>query len=448
MNASNLLIDHLQEHNASVSGDSLVGEVHTNSVNKKIKIAFIDDETSVLNAVKRVFYKENYEVFLTSNAFDLYELVKNGDIAVVISDQNMPHEKGNDVLNVVKQLSPKTTTILLTGYAEISSVVKAVNEGNIFRYLTKPWKEEELKRSVYLAAEQYELRRQNEELLRITSEQNEKLNEAKLSLEAKVEARTAEISKLNLKLQTSFMETVKIVGAIAELSGDVLAGHSKRVAKLSRGIAQELNLPERHQFQVQMAAYLHDVGKISTSSFENKPDEKREDHVLVGFNIVNMVPALKEAAMFIKHHHEVYDGSGFPSKLKGSEIPLGSRIIAVADAYDKSLHLMRGHESKTPQKLVDELKNLAGFRYDPNVVKAFIQYLNKEKLIHNNVQEKCINLYELQPGMILARPIHLQTGKLMVNMDIELTKDLIDRIFKRHMDEPVETEVFIYERKN
>lgn len=412
---------------------------------KKIKIAFIDDEQSVLNSIKRLFYKDNYEVFITSNAFDLYEHVKSLDVAVVISDQSMPHEKGHEVLHVVKQLSPNTTTILLTGYSDLTSVIKAVNDGNIFRCMTKPWKEDELRRSIWQGVEQYLLKSQNEELLKITQCQNSELKELNLSLEQKVLKRTNEVVKLNTKLQESFMETIKMIGAISELGGTSLAGHSKRVAKFAASITREMNLPEKQQFQIQIAAFLHDIGKISSGGL-NKTKEEREEHVKLGFKIVSLVPALKEAAIVIKHHHEVYDGTGFPDKLSGEAIPLGARIIAVADAYDKSLNLIKGHETKTPQVLVQELKNLAGFKYDPLVVKAFISYLEKEKLIHNKIDEKLINLYELRSGMILSKPLKHQNGKMILNKDYEITEDMIDRIYKKHMEEPVETEVTIYAR--
>lgn len=125
---------------------------------------------------------------------------------------------------------------------------------------------------------------------------------------------------------------------------------------------------------------------------------------------------------------------------------MGARIIAVADAYDKFLNLIKGHEAKTPHLLVQELKNLAGFKYDPQAVKAFISYLEKEKLIHNNIDEKLINLYELRSRMILSKPLKHQNGKLILNKDYEVTVDMIDRIYKKHMEEPVETEVTIYVR--
>ncbi len=412
---------------------------------KKLKIAFIDDETSVLNSLKRVFYKEKYDVYVTTNAFELYDLVKNEDVALVVSDQNMPHEKGNEVLNVVKELSPKTTTMLLTGYADISSVVKAVNEGSIFRYMTKPWKEDDLKRAVRLGVEEYSIRKQNEDLTALTSKQNKELELINEGLESIIHRRTEDIHALNLKLQSSFLETVKIIGALSELSSHELNGHSKRVAKFAGGIAKELGLPEKHQFQVQMAAFLHDIGKITNSGMI-RVNEKKEDHALMAFNIVNLVPALKEAAVFIKHHHEVYDGAGFPLGLKGNEIPLGARIVAVADAYDKALNIRKGHESKTPVMLVEELKNLAGFKYDPNVVKAFINFLTKENLLHNNRHEKMISLYELRSGMVIAKPLYQKNGKLVLNTGFEIDDDILERLWKKHLQEPIETEVYVFEK--
>lgn len=416
-----------------------------NTVKPKIKIAFIDDEVSILNSVKRVLQREPYEIFTTSNAFDLYEYVQNEEVALVVSDQNMPHEKGNDVLNVIKHISPKTTAILLTGYADITSITKAINEGSIFKFLTKPWNETELKMTIKQGIEYHNIKKANERLLNLSKKQNQQLFSINRSLNDTVKNRTVEIQKLNTKLQKSFFETVKIIGALCEISSNQLSGHAKRVAKLSKEIAKEMGLNEKAQFQIQIAAFLHDIGKISNPNTSQQSDQKY-NHAQVAYEIIKLVPELEEAALIVKHHHEIYDGSGFPSKLKMDEIPLGSRILSVADSYDKALNFSKGHELNTPKSLVGELESLAGFRYDPKVVFAFINYLKKSNLLHDIKKEKSVHLFELRPGMTLSKSLKFKNGKLLLNKGFELTEDIINRVWKKNLEEYIETEVFIVSR--
>lgn len=414
-----------------------------NNEKPKVKIAFIDDESSILNSIKRVLYHEPYEIFTTTDAFELYEYVKHQDVALVVSDQNMPHEKGNEVLNVIKNISPKTTTILLTGYADIGSITKAINEGCIFKFITKPWNENELKIAIKQAIEFHNIKKVNERLLNLSKKQNLQLFKINKNLNSIVRKRTSEIQGLNNKLMKSFFETVKIIGALCEINNSQLSGHSKRVAKLTREIAKELGLNEKSQFQIQIAAFLHDIGKFSSAN-PNEQQSTKLNHPIIGYDIIKLVPELEEAALIVKHHHEIYDGSGFPLGLKMDEIPLGSRILSVADSYDKALHLSKGHELNTPLSLINELESLAGFKYDPKVVFAFINYLKKSNSLNDIRKEKPIHLFELRSGMILARPLKFKSGKILLNKGFELNEDIIKRIWKKHLEEYIETEVFIF----
>ena len=412
----------------------------------KAKVLCIDDEPNILQSLKRVLRKEPYEVTTTENSDEIYSLVQNKDIALVISDQRMPKVEGIEVLRRVKEIDPKVMTIMLTGYADIQAAIKAVNEGKVFRFLTKPWNDEELKGAISQAIQQYNLVEENERLLRLTQQQNNQLTDLNKNLEKKVEERTSEIKALNKRLEKGFLETVKIMGDLAGLDSVTIGGHGRRVAKYAGGIGRALNLDAKSLFQVQIASYLHDIGKIGLGPYEQQSKASRESHPTRAADILAVVPGMEDASGIIRSHHECWDGSGYPDRLKGDRIPVGARILNCADTFDKILHLREGFESQTPQRAYAQLEKLSNIQFDPKVIQALKFFLENDPQFKNEQMETEINLYNLRPGMILSRPLQTKLGRTMLAEETKLDRETLDRIWSKHRDDPILSEVYVYKK--
>ena len=170
------------------------------------------------------------------------EILRSEPVDLVISDMRMPHMDGVQFLKAVKQEWPDAVRILLTGYADIGSTIEAINQGEIYRYITKPWTDEDMVLTVRQALERKALEREKERLEALTLEQNEALRQLNESLETKVQERTADLQQANEKVKQSFLTAVKIFSTLMEMRHPILAGHSRRVAAVARSMAIQMGM--------------------------------------------------------------------------------------------------------------------------------------------------------------------------------------------------------------
>jgi signal transduction histidine kinase len=175
--------------------------------NKPKNLLLVDDEAEITRTLQR-FFRKNYNVFIANDASEAFKLVENRDINVIISDQRMPGMSGVEFLSKVKQYHPDTIRLILTGYSDVEAIIAAINEGAIFRYITKPWNFDELNATVYEAFEKYSLVEKNKQLMA-------HLEEANNILEKKVEERTRDLKLLNEKLIVLNNEKNKFLGIAA-----------------------------------------------------------------------------------------------------------------------------------------------------------------------------------------------------------------------------------------
>ncbi len=406
---------------------------------KKNTLIFIDDEESILSSIARVFRKEGYEVLTTTKPEQVFQWLIEKEVSVLISDQRMPIMAGVEVLKTSKNLSLNTIRVMLTGYADMQSAIEAVNQGNIFSFLTKPWNEENLKTAIRNAVNQFNLVSEVERLGQVTKTQNAELRSLNAHLEDRVIERTKQITDLNKRLELSLLECVKVMGGLAEYSGALPSGHAKRVSRYAGGIAKELGAT-RERLDIQVAAYLHDIGKVGLKGNDT-------NHPIKGAEFVRMVPGLEGAALCIQHLYERVDGKGTPSQLIGDQIPLGARIIAVANAYDKALNLGPSPERMTPRKAIDLLLEKRGQEFEEGIIFALQAYLKSSSQFSDELSEIEIEIYELKPGMILSRPIVTRDGRALLGADTMMNRDILSRLWKKHREIPVNNDVFVYREK-
>ena len=193
--------------------------------------------------------------------------------------------------------------------------------------------------------------------------------------------------ELYTKMRKVYLDTIRALAAAIDAKDPYTKGHSERVAKMSLIIAQELNLSGREIENIEYTALLHDIGKIGiadnilgkVSSLTNKEFDKIKEHTVMGAKIIEPVDFLKNSYKSIYHHHEKYNGKGYPDGLKSEDIPILARIIAVADAYD-AMGSDRPYRKKlNKDKILKELKDQSGKQFDPEVVKVLISVLDRER---------------------------------------------------------------------
>ena len=282
-------------------------------------------------------------------ALDLFaEIQQDGrQLAILISDQNMPGMKGHELLSRVKGLSPETFTILLTGFSDLEGVKQAVNNADLYRYITKPWKKEEFIFTIREALRSFQQDR-------LIHEQTLKIEKLTFSMIHALEA-----ANLSYDEDTSY--------------------HIQRVSDYSAYLAEALHLDAPFVHRIRTYSKLHDIGKVGVAcQLLNKPGcytpeefEIMKQHVWYGYQILNVEGIDLMAMNIAYHHHERWDGSGYLLGLTGEAIPLEARIVAVADVFDALLSRRIYKKALPFDQAFQLILDASGSHFDPAIVEAF-----------------------------------------------------------------------------
>lgn len=405
-------------------------------------LLFVDDEPSILSSLRRLFRPAGYRILIAESGALGLEVLEREQVDLVISDMRMPEMDGARFLEIVRGRWPRVIRILLTGYADISSTVEAINRGEIYRYISKPWNDSDIQLVVREALDHQRLQSENARLVALTHRQNEELRELNAGLEQKVAARTAELSQTaafldnaHKELKRNFTASVRVFSGLVEMRGRTLAGHSRRVAELARGIIGRFGPKEADIQNLVFAALLHDIGKLGwPDRLLEKPynsldaDERAEveRHPAKGEMALMEIDQLKGAAQLIRHHHELYDGSGYPDRLAGLAIPLGSRILAVANDFDAlQLGTLVGKSLSRAEAHAYIIAN-RGKRYDPEVVDGLGAVLARQAGGRDEL--RALGVAELRPGMTLARDLLHHDGYLLLAKGYVLNSAVIEQL--------------------
>ena len=418
------------------------------------RILCVDDEPNILSSLRRLLRGQGYTVFLAESGNDGLALLEAETIDLVISDMRMPEMDGAHFLERVRTKWPDTIRMLLTGYADIQSILDAINRGEIYRYITKPWNDSDILLIVRHALERKELEREKQRLEEITKRQNEELRELNASLESKVQARTQELKSAldsllgaNEKLKNNFLTSIKIFSSLIEMRDNTMAGHSRRVADLARRIAGKMGLSARENQEIFVAGLLHNIGKIAFSddllimpvtamNAENLSQYRK--HPIRGEQLLMPLDDLRETAKIVRSQQERFDGEGFPDHLSGFNIPTGARILALAsDYFNLQIGTLMQRKLRPEEAHVVIMQN-SGKRYDPLVAKAFDELLHGTapsgrdgdagKAGENAVPEKIIGTDDLRPGMVIARDLITREGILLLSAEHAVDEKMIRQI--------------------
>ncbi len=414
-------------------------------------ILFVDDEREILSSLKRLFINDPYKVFTAESGFDALKLLEKEEIDVIVTDQRMPQMDGIEFLRRARVCSPDSIRIFFTGYADINNAIDSINKGEVYRYIAKPWHDDELKFTIHDAVELKKLKNENKNLLELTKKQNLCLKDLNKNLEQKVEAQTKKILKmfnelktLYRKLDSSFINTVKVLvfSNMIRSREKTIGLHIKNTTKISISIAQKMRLSETEIKDIEIAALLHDLGKIGMrDGILNKPFSdmttiERDEyikHPILGQAMLMSIEKMKDVGLIIKHHHERWDGQGYPVNLIGNQIPIGSRIISVATDYDS---LKRGSLMPSAFTSYDAkqfiVKNI-GRRYDPEIAQLAIPIITAYEKEEGKTPGFRASSSGIRAGMFLARDLFTATGLLLMHEGQKITKRHINyiKIFER-----------------
>ncbi len=351
-------------------------------------VLFVDDEKNILKAICRLFKSDEFDIYTAENGAAALALLESNIVQLIVSDHRMPGMSGVELLQRVRERWPDILRIMITGNTEITVAVDAINRGEVFRLITKPWTDEQMRATVNEALHLYTLKSEIKRLNILTREQNTKLEDLNKNLELKVLERTRELAEKNIELSLAYLNTIKALAGAIDAKDQYTGGHSARVGMYAGMIARRMGLEEERVRRVYIAGILHDVGKIGIREavllkpgrLTREEYDEMKRHPILSAQIVKPVHWLADVAPAIRHHHEWFNGDprGYPDQLKRDAIDLGARVILVADTID-AMSTNRPYRKALPlEKVARELRLYAGTQFDPDVVTGAID-LFKER---------------------------------------------------------------------
>lgn len=320
-------------------------------MDKKYKILIVDDEPDNLALLYRTL-RRDYEVVKSNSPIEAIEILNNtNDFSLILSDHKMPEIDGVEFMKRTNHLCPNAARVLVTAYSDARILIDAINQAKIYRYVKKPYTPDELLHVVRTCLDYHQLKVDNENLI-------------------------SDFKEL-------FGGTIKAIIEALDAKDSYTSGRSRRVTFYSSKIAQALHLPKSDIGKIELAGLLHDIGMIGVAEDILNKSEKLTDeefdeikkHVYHSVKILEDIKQLNNVIEIIKYHHEYYDGNGYPYKLKGEAIPIGSRIIAITDAFDGIVSNRAYRPALTNDQAIAMLEEKSGTQFDPELLSLFKRIL-------------------------------------------------------------------------
>lgn len=345
-------------------------------------VLLVDDEPQVLNALEKLLALDHCSIFRAENGDDALDLLSKHDIAVLLCDLRMPGMSGVEVLIQARELSPHTVRIALTAVSNPDTILQCINEGSVSRFLLKPWNDEALRSIVKESITQHWMSHEVKRLSKMTEEQHGRLRRLNVTLEKELRHAKAALERSNGKLEKVFRDITIGLSDLMTLHADGLGPHHRLVTDISLKLAERCGLPFEEIICIEAAAMLHDIGKIAVNAAWLKEEQSAlsdeqhrviRRHPMTGHRLLKDIAGFHKVASLVRHHHERYDGQGFPDNLAGDAIPMGARILAVADSYANALHGGMGNAApQSPSQVTAALQAEAGKALDPQLLEIFV----------------------------------------------------------------------------
>jgi response regulator RpfG family c-di-GMP phosphodiesterase len=405
------------------------------------RILIVDDEAVVLAALSKTLQLEGYSVSAVEDPLEAIHLVQTTPFSVILSDQQMPALSGLEFLAQAKILQPNATRILITAVLSLNTVIEAINRGEVYRFIVKPWLREELLVTIRNAALRYELLCRNAILHEQTTAMNQKL----AAQVAQFDAQNRQLQELNQTLHKNLDRSVQLCLKTMEAFYPLLGQNARRVLAICQAMADSLKLPEDQRRVLEIGARLCDIGLVGVPrelirKWKETPqvlsEEERtivELHPALGEELVAFVADLEAVGPTIRAHHERYDGKGYPDKLSGDQIPWLARLLAVAVAY--------ADYPSIDAAAIESIKIGSGEAFDPDAVRVFLRCLPQAEVPRS---QRSVLLSELQPGMVVASGIYTAFGILLIPEGQTLAEPHINLLRNHSRMSPITQSLLVY----
>jgi len=331
---------------------------------EKHTILIVDDEENNLQLLKRTF-RGQYDILTAVNGRDALSIVQEygNKISLIVSDQKMPVMEGTEFFKKVREEYPQIIRILLTGHVDTDILVSAINECDLYQYILKPFDPEELKIAVENGISKYEMSSNNKIFYK--------------------------------ELRELFYKTIRAISNALDTKDAYTNGHSLRVTLYTMILAQKLDFDRTYLEEIEIAGLLHDIGKIAmpksllckNGRLADEEFNIMKAHPARGEKIILNIKKLSVISEWVKYHHEKYDGSGYPEGLKGEDIPLPARIIALADTYDAMTSTRSYRKALDHEIAISEIKRCAGTQFDPKLAALFVSSADEIDAARKNPEE-------------------------------------------------------------
>ena len=328
---------------------------------KGYRIIAVDDEEGIVDSLSIFLKRSGYDFVGITDPLEAIERVKNEHFDLMILDFIMSPIHGDKVVEEIRKFNKDLYILLLTGHKDLAPPLETIRRLDIQGYCEKSNKFDQLLLLI-------------ESGIKSISQMNE------------IKAINQELTGMYDKLEKAYLESIQTLRFAVEAKDAYTRGHSDRVSEYSVLIGEYLNLTEEDIKTLRIGGLFHDIGKIGIPDSillkETKLDDDEysqiKNHPSIGAHILCNAEIFQEIIPIVKHHHEKYDGTGYPSKLAGADIPFLARIAAVADTFD-AMTSKRTYRDALPLDVVkSEIKRCSGTQFDPEIAKAFLEILDQQ----------------------------------------------------------------------
>ena len=341
---------------------------------RKYRIIGVDDESGILDSLAVLFDNSEYEFEGVLDPVEAIERVKMEHFDLMLLDFMMTPLHGDEVVEEIRKFNKELYILLLTGHKDMAPPLETIKRLDIQGYCEKSDKFDQL---LLLVESGIKSVKQMDEI--------KKINE--------------ELSESNERLERAYLDMVQTLRYTVEAKDTYTRGHSDRVSEYSVLIGEKLGLPEDQIKTLRIGGLFHDIGKIGIpDSILLKPDKLSDDeysqiknHPSIGAHILGSAEIFKDIIPIVKHHHERYDGNGYPSRLKGEEIPYIARIAAVVDTFDAMTSRRSYRGPIDIEHVKEEIKRCEGTQFDPQIAEVFLDILNNDYDKIKDIQEKYLS---------------------------------------------------------
>lgn len=425
-----------------------MSETEEKQAERKYTVLFVDDEPNILRALKRALFKFNINMLLAESGQKALELLSENTVHVVVSDMKMPHMSGAELLEQVARLYPHTFRVVLTGFADIDSTIKAVNQGKIHRYLQKPWDNQELLNTLEEGLERVKLKDENERLQKLTRLQNKKLKDINSTLEQTVVKRTKQIKFALNRIQKQNQAIEQVLFNVISINPDIDGKFAIEISELAALLAQRAQLPEEEVRLIRYASLICELGCLGLTSADFTPpfsklnyEQQKKFLSQTKQAVTILAPAehMKPISDIIEFQFEHWNGSGLYNKV-AKEIPNGARILAISRDYWRLVTGRLQEKNLSPNEAKQELKKHRNTRYDATYLDILLdaQDIGMPKHMDNS-----FGASELAPGMVLAANLYNDSHILILPEGHVFTEATIAKLMQFEDDHNRQFEITI-----